>query len=81
MASALRISTPVCAPRLTPPIALMGVARPSAHGHANMSTATAFVMANARRGSGPKKIHPRNVSAAIASTAGTNHAATLSAKA
>ena len=44
-ASALRTSTPACAPRPVATMMLMGVASPSAHGHAMMSTATAFTSA------------------------------------
>ena len=52
-ASALRISTPASAPRPVPTMIDIGVARPSAHGHAMISTATAFTSACASRGSGP----------------------------
>ncbi len=44
-ASAFRISTPACAPRPTPTMIDIGVARPSAHGQAMMSTATAATSA------------------------------------
>ena len=44
-ASAFFTSTPSCAPRPTPTMIDMGVARPSAHGQAMMSTATALTMA------------------------------------
>ena len=40
-ASAFLISTPAWAPRPTPTMIDMGVASPSAHGQAMMSTATA----------------------------------------
>ena len=40
-ASALRMSTPACAPRPTPTMIDIGVARPSAHGQAMMRTVTA----------------------------------------
>ena len=40
-ASAFLISTPACAPRPTPTMIDIGVARPSAHGQAMISTATA----------------------------------------
>ena len=42
-ASAFLISTPDCAPRPTPTMMDIGVARPSAHGHAMMSTETAAI--------------------------------------
>ena len=80
-ASAFFTSTPACAPRPTPTMMLIGVARPSAHGHAMMSTATAFTSACARRGSGPSHSHSTKVSTAAPSTAGTNHPATRSASA
>ena len=35
----------------------IGVARPSAHGHAMISTATALTSANASRGGGPQMLH------------------------
>ena len=57
----------------------IGVARPSAHGHAMMSTATAFTMAYASFGSGPSHIQTANVSTDTASTTGTKMPATLSA--
>ena len=57
----------------------IGVARPSAHGHAMMSTATALTSACASRGSGPHSAHAANAATATATTAGTNHAAMRSA--
>ena len=45
------------APRPVPTMIDIGVARPSAHGHAMISTATALTSACARRGSGPKSAH------------------------
>ncbi|MNJ05417.1 hypothetical protein D3C73_1667220 [compost metagenome] len=59
----------------------VGVARPMAQGQAMMSTATAFTSANVSAGSGPKTSQTRNVSAAAAITAGTNHMVTLSTSA
>ena len=44
-ASASRISTPAVAPRPVPTMIDMGVASPSAHGHAMISTATALISA------------------------------------
>ena len=78
-ASALRTSTPACAPRPVATMMLIGVARPRAHGHAMISTDTAFTKAWAKRGSGPSASQPMNVAAATAITAGTNQAATRSA--
>ena len=76
-ASAFLTSTPAPAPRPVPTMIAIGVARPSAHGQAMMSTATALTSACASRGSGPHRLHaderqrPRS-----ATTAGTNQAAT-----
>ena len=53
MAAASLMSTPACAPRPTPTMIDIGVASPSAHGQAMISTATAFTIACAKRGSGP----------------------------
>ena len=52
-ASALRISTPASAPRPSPTMIDIGVARPSAQGQAMISTETAATSAYAKRGSGP----------------------------
>jgi hypothetical protein len=57
----------------------IGVARPSAHGQAMMSTATAFTSAYASRGSGPATPQAIAVSAATPSTTGTKTAETASA--
>ncbi len=57
----------------------IGVARPSAHGQAMISTATALTSAWARRGSGPSHAQMTNVTTATAITAGTNQPATVSA--
>ena len=57
----------------------IGVARPSAHGQAMISTATALTSACASRGSGPMAAQTTKVTTATAITAGTNQAATLSA--
>ena len=80
MASASLISTPACAPRPTPTMMDIGVASPSAHGQAMISTATALTIAWAKRGSGPTDTHATKVRSAIAITAGTNQPATLSAE-
>ncbi len=79
-ASALRTRTPACAPRPVPTMIAMGVARPSAQGQAIISTATAFTIATAKRGSGPRSIQMAKVITATAITAGTNTAETLSAR-
>ena len=71
-ASAFFTSTPSWAPRPTPTITDMGVARPSAHGQAMMSTDTAAMSAKVRRGSGPTTIHTAKATTAAASTSGTN---------
>ena len=52
-ASAFLISTPDCAPRPTPTMIDIGVASPSAHGQAMISTETAATRPKAKRGSGP----------------------------
>ena len=56
-----------------------GVASPSAHGHAMMSTETAATRALASEGAGPNAPQAANVTAAAITTAGTNQAATMSA--
>ena len=56
-ASAFLISTPDCAPRPTPTMIDIGVARPSAHGHAMISTETAAIRPYVKRGSGPQMDH------------------------
>ena len=58
----------------------IGVASPSAQGQAMISTDTAATTACARRGSGPKKVQPKNASAATRITAGTNHDDTTSTR-
>jgi len=58
----------------------IGVANPSAHGQAMINTATAFTKACASRGCGPTSPHTKNVRTATPITAGTNQAATLSAR-
>ena len=71
IASALRNSTPIVAPRPVATMIDIGVARPSAHGHAMMSTATALTRPCARRGSGPIQAQTANAITAIATTVGT----------
>ena len=62
-------------PRSAPfPVATMidsGVARPRAHGHAMMSTATDVTKAKVRAGDGPKSNQTTNVAIAMNTTAGT----------
>ena len=54
-ASAFLNSTPASAPRPVPTMIDIGVASPSAHGHAMMRTAIALTSAYASRGSGPSE--------------------------
>ena len=75
-ASAFLISTPACAPRPTPTMIDIGVARPSAQGQAMISTLTAATRPNAKRGSGPNQAQAANAISATAITAGTNQPAT-----
>jgi hypothetical protein len=72
------IRMPSCAPRPVPTISAVGVASPSAQGHAMISTATAAVNANAA----PSPAPIQNPSAATDSaiTMGTNTADTRSAR-
>ncbi len=76
-ASALRMRTPISAPRPVPTSSDVGVASPSAQGQAMMSTETAAMTAYV--GFGPTRIHTTNVAAAIAITMGTKIPATRSA--
>ena len=78
-ATASRTSTPACAPRPTPTMIDMGVAKPKAQGHAMMRTATAATKPNANRGSGPQIDQAAKAAMAAAMTAGTNQTETLSA--
>ena len=70
-ASAFLISTPACAPRPTPTMIDIGVARPSAQGQAMISTVTAATSPKASRGSGPKTAHAAKAAIAMAMTVGT----------
>jgi len=54
----------------------IGVARPSAHGHAMISTATAFTTANPNEGGGPQMAQINAVIIETAITAGTKYPAT-----
>ena len=78
-ASAFLMRTPAVAPRPVPTMMDIGVARPSAHGHAMISTETALMTACARRGSGPQVPQTTKVAIAMTTTAGTNHDETRSA--
>ena len=69
---------PSSAPRPVPTMIAVGVASPSAHGQAMISTATAAVKANA--GDSPVPSQKPRVAAAKAITVGTNTAATRSAR-
>ena len=61
-ASAFLIRTPTRARGRSPTMIAIGVARPSAHGQAMISTATALTSACASRGSGPTELQATNVS-------------------
>ena len=76
--AALRTRMPADAPLPTPTISAVGVARPSAHGHAITSTAVARISASPQSPSA--RPLPTSVTAAMTSTAGTNHADTASAR-
>ena len=70
-ACALLIRMPRDAPRPVPTMIAVGVARPSAHGHAMMRTATNALSAYPSRGSGPRRSQARPLANAIANTTGT----------
>ncbi len=72
------IRIPSCAPRPVPTINAVGVARPSAHGQAMISTATAAV--NAAETSPVAESHPASVTRASPITTGTNTAETRSTR-
>jgi hypothetical protein len=69
---------PSWAPRPVPTMTAVGVASPSEHGQATMSTATAALTASAA--GWPVTSQPARVRTATASTAGTNTPATRSAR-
>ena len=74
-----RMRIPSCAPRPVPTMSAVGVARPSAHGHAMIRTATAA--ANAAVAPPPsERASPRASRAASARTTGTKTAETRSAR-
>ncbi len=72
------MSTPSWAPRPVPTSSAVGVARPSAHGHAMIITATPAV--NAACTPAPLISHTTNVRAASEMTTGTNTAEIRSAR-
>ena len=72
--------TPALAPLPTPTMMDIGVASPSAQGHAMMSTDTAATTASPSAGAGAQIIQAANAMAAEAMTAGTNQAATTSTR-
>ena len=71
------MTIPICAARPLPTINAVGVAKPSAHGHAMMRTLTAAVKALVESPS--KNIHAANVARLIPKTVGTKMLETLSA--
>ena len=78
-ASAERIRMPAPAPLPVPTMIDSGVARPSAHGQAMISTDTADTSAKVSAGAGPTTNHTANVAMAIAMTTGTKYAEIASA--
>src|SRR5256885_13328936 len=78
-ASAFLIKTPAWAPRPTPTMIDIGVARPSAQGQAMISTLTAATRPYAIRGSGPNTDQAAKAMTAMTITAGTNQPAAPSA--
>jgi hypothetical protein len=77
-ASAFLMRAPSRAPRPAPTMMDMGVASPSAHGQAMMSTEPATTRACASFGSGPTSAQTAKASTAAPITAGTNTAETRS---
>ena len=73
-----RMRTPICAPRPTPTMIASGVARPRAHGHEMMRTATAAETARAE--SPVARSHTTKVAIAKAMTMGTKMAEMRSAR-
>ena len=68
-ASLIKIPFPAALPEET--IIAIGVARPRAHGHAIIRTATKLTRAKLKAGIGPKKYHIMKVTMATTATAGT----------
>ena len=71
IASAFLNSTPFSAAFPVATMIDIGVANPSAQGHAMISTATAFTKPCAMRGSGPQILQTTKVITAMITTAGT----------
>ena len=78
-ALALVTSTPLVAPKPSETVTDSGVASPSAHGQAMISTLTAVTSACASCGVGPNDTQMANVQMAMIITAGTKYRAILSA--
>ena len=76
---ALVTSTPLVAPKPSETVTDSGVASPSAHGQAMISTLTAVTSACASCGAGPSDTQMANVQMAMIITAGTKYRAILSA--
>ena len=74
------MSTPLEAPRPIPTMMAVGVARPSAHGHAMTSTATVIISAFITAGSGARNDHTAKTTTATIRTTGTKSAVTLSTR-
>jgi hypothetical protein len=72
---------PISAALPVPTMIDVGVARPIAHGHAIIRTATALINAKLSAGSGPKISQTMNVVPAMRITAGTNQPVTRSTSA
>ena len=79
-ASAERISTPASAPLPVDTMIDSGVANPSAHGHAMISTATADTSAKVNAGAGPTSNQATKLAMATNSTPGTKNRDTESAR-
>src|SRR3989344_4310562 len=69
--SASFISTPLLPALPEETIMAIGVARPKAHGQAMIKTATKFISAKVKAGTGPKKNQKKKVKKAMINTAGT----------
>src|SRR5215510_2276259 len=79
IACAFFTRTPACAARPTPTMIDIGVASPSAHGHAMISTETAFTSAYDTAGAGPTIDQIMKVIIAAPITAGTKYPDTVAA--
>ncbi len=78
-ASPPRMRMPNSAARPVPTRIAVGVASPSAHGQAMMSTVTSATVAKMTAGAGPKSNHATNAAMAMTITTGTNTPAMRSA--